>query len=370
MLAAHRARKLSLAHGHLDGLWRRGVAGRRLLEPRLLLWAAQRRSTSSGLWWGEAEREMSIAMLETALVAPTTRACHGPTPTGTPGRGTGTELDGPMRQQARALLAAHLAVASLHHPAEREMAALQRSVTNWMQLGVGTEAVEYERPTAASAVPSHIRKMAKRYDALRATLFAAARMAAAAAVAGDGSTGLHGLPCVVEDAAVEDAAVEDAAVEGAAVDDSAMEDAAVEAAGMEAAGMEGSERPVEVEVRPVEVEVALQWSLAKAEAPVPEIVTNDTFHQGDSLGVAVEAVSTEASAGETSTGWRGELLDGGAISAVALGTHAIPSDHDRPHEREDADGAGEDANAVARMPRRTRVQDNEAPVDSPSSLLA
>ena len=57
-------------HGLLEQLWGQQP---QLVESRLLLWAAQRRTTHPKLWWGAAERTLSIAMVCRAL-----RPAHTP----------------------------------------------------------------------------------------------------------------------------------------------------------------------------------------------------------------------------------------------------------------------------------------------------
>ena len=180
MLQAARAKQMMEAHRLLEELWKHPT-GRPLLEPRVLAWAAQRRTTNPRLWWGEAERLTSRAMLECALAAP-------------------DGFEEPLRNRARLLLSALLEIAQMNHPAAREMAELQRSLTNWQHgkgAEAGAEAVGWERLSSGSAsgsvVPAHIKEMAQRYNALRTTLLSAATAAAAAR----GST-TSGLPCVVE----------------------------------------------------------------------------------------------------------------------------------------------------------------------------
>ena len=204
MLQAARAKQMMEAHRLLEELWKHPT-GRPLLEPRVLAWAAQRRTTNPRLWWGEAERLTSRAMLECALAAP-------------------DGFEEPLRNRARLLLSALLEVAQMDHPAAREMAVLQRSLVNW-QHGKGAEAVGWERPSSGSAsgsvVPAHIKKMAQRYNALRTTLLSAATAAAAAR----GST-VSGLPCVVEGSESSQVSQPHSAA-GAAV---ALEDVEVQAA--------------------------------------------------------------------------------------------------------------------------------------------
>ena len=204
MLQAARAKQMMEAHRLLEELWKHPT-GRPLLEPRVLAWAAQRRTTNPRLWWGEAERLTSRAMLECALAAP-------------------DGFEEPLRNRARLLLSALLEVAQMDHPAAREMAVLQRSLVNW-QHGKGAEPVGWERPSSGSAsgsvVPAHIKKMAQRYNALRTTLLSAATAAAAAR----GST-VSGLPCVVEGSESSQVSQPHSAA-GAAV---ALEDVEVQAA--------------------------------------------------------------------------------------------------------------------------------------------
>ena len=61
MTQAARARAYQQAHRLLEQLW----AGdeHALIEPPLLLWAAQRRTTGARLWWGPQERQRCVAML-------------------------------------------------------------------------------------------------------------------------------------------------------------------------------------------------------------------------------------------------------------------------------------------------------------------
>ena len=189
MVALARAKEHYEAQRLLEILWRSDEHA--LLGPRLLLWAAQRRTTAARLWWGQEERETSARMLTRALES---------------GR-----LDEPCTRTAGALLEVVQATCRLHtahHPAAREMGALQHNVTSWMQAGVGTENVGWERPAATSTtIPAHVRKMVKRYDALRASLLRAARestlVASGGAAVNGGGGGLPSVPEVEGETEVE-----------------------------------------------------------------------------------------------------------------------------------------------------------------------
>ena len=150
MHEAARQKRFQEAH-RLDELW---SVEPTLIEPRLLLWAAQRRTNGPRLWWGAAERETARAMLERALES--------------------ARLDAPSTQKAleglEVLRVAHDLHAS-HNPTAREMASLQSHLSAWVAAHGGASMLGcWERPSAGSAVPAHIKKMARRYDTLRAAL--------------------------------------------------------------------------------------------------------------------------------------------------------------------------------------------------------
>ena len=151
MHEAARQKRFQEAHRLLDELW---SVEPTLIEPRLLLWAAQRRTNGPRLWWGAAERETARAMLERALES--------------------ARLDAPSTQKAleglEVLRVAHDLHAS-HNPTAREMASLQSHLSAWVAAHGGASMLGcWERPSAGSAVPAHIKKMARRYDTLRAAL--------------------------------------------------------------------------------------------------------------------------------------------------------------------------------------------------------
>ena len=201
MNTAARAKRFQEAHRLLEELWRLEPS---LIEPPLLLWAAQRRTTGTRLWWGSAERERSVQMLRRALDS------------------DGLDVEGIRR--AAELLAVLMAVGErerANDPAVREMASLQQHLAAWMDgraasgaaaaasaamaglwtgsgtgSGSGVASVGWERPAANAAgnaaAPAHVRKMARRYDALRAALLKAARE-------GDRAVAGGALPTVAEE---------------------------------------------------------------------------------------------------------------------------------------------------------------------------
>ena len=145
----------------LDELWECSPSS---LEPELLLWAALRRTSGPRLWWGAAQRQRGIDMLRWAL---------------RDGR-----LPDAKAAAALELLTALDAVQGMQRAGSticREMHALQSHIEAWHASGVpGTEGVGWERPSAASSAPPHIRKMSRRYDALRQQLLQQARGAGTA----------------------------------------------------------------------------------------------------------------------------------------------------------------------------------------------
>jgi len=146
MIRAARAHRFTQAHRLLEAIFE---AQPSILEPSLLVWAAQRRPTGPTLWWGSVERLRCSRMLCMALE-------HG-------------SLDGATRHAAEHSLAAVQRVQELHlarHPIPRELDALQLNVAAWMA-GEGGAAVGWERPSGTGTCPPHIRKMVRRYDALR-----------------------------------------------------------------------------------------------------------------------------------------------------------------------------------------------------------
>ena len=163
MGVAARNKQFGEAHRMLEQLWSSDESY--LVEPRLLLWAAQRRTSGARLWWGHIERERSSAMLRRALSS---------------GTATAGALDEASTRKAFALLETLRVAGELHaanEPAAREMQSLQSHLTSWMDQRLATaDPILWERPAAASSsLPQHVRKMARRYDALRAALLRAAR---------------------------------------------------------------------------------------------------------------------------------------------------------------------------------------------------
>ena len=151
---------------------RHGVA---LLDPQLLVWAASRRAHRMRLWWGEAERHLSVRLLEAALLDPT--------------------LDNSSRTSAHTQLEMLRRVEQLGQIVE--LGALEHHLRAWLRrqsdsnAGIGHELPSdlggvaydkssepralrhepgwaFERPVLHSAsFPPHVRKMFRRYDMLR-----------------------------------------------------------------------------------------------------------------------------------------------------------------------------------------------------------
>ena len=96
------------------------------------------------------------------------------------GTATAGALDEESIRKALALLETLRVAGELHaanEPAAREMQSLQSHLTSWMGQRLATaDPIPWERPAASSSsLPPHVRKMARRYDALRAALLRAAR---------------------------------------------------------------------------------------------------------------------------------------------------------------------------------------------------
>ena len=162
MNVAARAKQFGEAHRLLDALW---MSAPEMLEPRLLLWAAQRRTSAPRGWWGVEERQQACAMLTRALEADDDVA---------------GALDAEGAIRAVALLETTRAASELYDANEataRELQSLQQHLSTWMaRRGAEAEPLPWERPSATTnTLPAHIRKMARRYDSLRASLLRLAR---------------------------------------------------------------------------------------------------------------------------------------------------------------------------------------------------
>ena len=143
-----------------------------LVEPRLSsLWAARRRARNPRLWWGSADAARATALVRHALHDPRVRRDD--------------------EAAAAALLAELEATAALHqaaHPICREMDALQASISSWAARASASEHVGAAPslalvPSSGISTPAHVRKMCRRYEALRAELAGPARAAAAPSAA-------------------------------------------------------------------------------------------------------------------------------------------------------------------------------------------
>ena len=142
-----------------------------LVEPRLSLWAARRRARNPRLWWGSADAARATALVRHALHDPRVRRDD--------------------EAAAAALLAELEATAALHqaaHPICREMDALQASISSWAARASASEHVGAAPslalvPSSGISTPAHVRKMCRRYEALRAELAGLARAAAAPSAA-------------------------------------------------------------------------------------------------------------------------------------------------------------------------------------------
>ena len=178
MVRSARAGRVNTAHLLLEQLF--GVRPA-LVEPKLLVWAVQRRSTSSRLWWEAPQRAQSGAMLVCALGDPhfDTHAAE-------------------LALELQSLLRRADEMDSAGHPITREMHSLHHNIRLYMQSArppsssssssAADGGTVSERPSGPS-VPAHIKKMGKRYDFLREELQRLCRTA----------TPFTALPAVVEE---------------------------------------------------------------------------------------------------------------------------------------------------------------------------